>query len=80
MQSFPQLPIYTGFNTPSRMEVDIHDLEVEGKVPEELDGIFYRVGPDPQYPPKLGNDIYFNGDGMISAFRFEKGRVDFKCR
>lgn len=80
MQSFPPLPIYTGFNTPSRMEVDIHDLEVEGQVPTELDGIFYRVGPDPQYPPKLGNDIYFNGDGMISAFRFEKGRVDFKCR
>lgn len=80
MKSFPPLPIYTGFNTPQRMEVDIYDLEVEGEVPDQLDGIFYRVGPDPQHPPRLGNDIYFNGDGMVSAFRFEKGRVDLKCR
>ncbi|MEO8778653.1 MAG: carotenoid oxygenase family protein [Rhodanobacter sp.] len=80
MKSYPDLPAYTGFNTPSRMEVDIDDLEVEGQVPTELDGIFFRVGPDPQYPPLLGSDIYFNGDGMISAFRFENGRVDLKCR
>jgi carotenoid cleavage dioxygenase len=80
MKNFPDFPAYTGFNTPGRMEVDLFDLEVEGQVPEELDGIFYRVGPDPQHPPLLGNDIYFNGDGMVSAFRFQKGRVDFRCR
>jgi len=80
MHTFPPLPIYTGFNTPMRMEVDLFDLEIEGTVPEHLDGIFFRVGPDPQYPPKLGTDIYFNGDGMVSAFRFKDGRVDFKCR
>lgn len=80
MNSYPDLPAYTGFNTPSRMEVDICDLEIDGQVPTELNGIFFRVGPDPQYPPLLGSDIYFNGDGMVSAFRFENGRVDLKCR
>ena len=36
--------------------------------------------PDPQLPPRLGDDISFNGDGMISMFRFKNGRVDFKQR
>ncbi|UVJ45720.1 carotenoid oxygenase family protein [Pseudomonas sp. LS1212] len=79
MKTFPQLPIYTGFNRPNRMELDIPDLEIEGQLPD-IEGAFYRVGPDPHYPPLLGNDIYFNGDGMISMFRFEKGRVSLKTR
>lgn len=80
MKRFPDLPIYTGFNTPSRMELDIHDLEIEGSVPVDLDGAFFRVGPDPQYGPRLGTDIYFNGDGMVSQFRFLNGRVSLKTR
>lgn len=80
MRSYPDLPIYTGFNRPSRIEADISDLEVEGRIPSDLNGAFYRAGPDPHYPPKLGDDIYFNGDGMISMFRFHDGKVDFKCR
>jgi len=77
---FPDLPIYRGFNAPGRIEADILDLEVEGSIPADLDGVFYRVGPDPQWPPLHGTDIYFNGDGMVSAFRFQGGHVDFKCR
>ncbi|MDF2789305.1 MAG: lignostilbene-alpha,beta-dioxygenase, partial [Neobacillus sp.] len=80
MNKFPDLPIYAGFNMPTRAEVDIHDLEVDGDLPTEINGAFYRVGPDPQYPPLLGEDIYFNGDGMVIMFRFENGRVDLKSR
>ena len=36
--------------------------------------------PDPQFPPRLGDDIYISGDGMISMFRFEDGHVDYKSR
>ena len=36
---FPDLPIYRGFNAPSRVEADVTDLEVEGRVPESLNGI-----------------------------------------
>ncbi len=77
---FPDLSIYRGFNAPGRIEADVLDLEVEGRVPESLDGVFYRVGPDPQWPPLQGTDIYFNGDGMVCAFRFRSGHVDFRCR
>ncbi|CAN5485624.1 carotenoid oxygenase family protein [soil metagenome] len=80
MSQFPKTPSFTGFNTPSRIEADILDLDVEGTIPAELDGAFYRVQPDPQFAPRLGDDIAFNGDGMITMFRFHNGRVNFRQR
>ena len=80
MAKFPASPSYTGFHAPSRLEVDLHDLEIEGEVPKDINGAFYRVAPDPQLPPRLGDDIWFNGDGMISKFTFQNGRIDFKQR
>ena len=80
MAHFPQTPAFTGFNTPSRIEADIADLQHEGTIPPELDGAFYRVQPDPQFPPRLGDDIAFNGDGMITRFHFHDGQCDFRQR
>lgn len=77
---FPNSPEFTGLYQPSRVETDIMDLEVEGTIPDIIDGTFYQVAPDPQYPPMLGNDIFFNGDGIVSAFRFEGGKVSLKRR
>ena len=80
MSQFPDTPAFTGFFKPERWETDIFDCEVEGEIPESLDGAFFRVQPDPQLTPKLVNDIAFNGDGAISQFRIENGRVDFRHR
>jgi len=80
MSHFPQTPSFTGFNTPSRIEADIADLAHEGVIPPELNGAFYRVQPDPQFPPKLGDDIAFNGDGMITRFHIHDGQCDFRQR
>src|SRR6185503_3347846 len=80
MAHFPQTPAFTGFNTPSRVEADVLDLPHEGTIPPGLGGAFYRVQPDPQFPPRLGDDIAFNGDGMISRFHFHDGRCDFRQR
>src|SRR3990167_3992218 len=77
---FPTSPSFSGYNAPSRIECDVYDLEVEGEIPADLNGSWYRCGPDQQYPPHLGDDIYINGDGMISMFRIEDGHVDFKMR
>ena len=57
-----------------RAELDITDCEVEGKIPVDLDGAFYRVGPDAQYPMRAGN-IPFDGEGHVSMFRFKIGRA-----
>jgi carotenoid cleavage dioxygenase-like enzyme len=65
-----------------RSENDLYDCEVEGKLPADLDGAFYRIGPDPQYPKpaQFAGDIPFDGEGMVSMFRIKGGHVDFKSR
>src|SRR5665213_1564499 len=78
---FPAIPTFSGFNAPMRAELDLYDLEVTaGAIPADLTGTFYRCGPDPQFPPKLGTDIYLNGDGVVTMFRFANGHVDLKSR
>ena len=62
-----------------RLECDVADCEVEGKIPADLTGAFYRVGPDSQYPLRPRN-IPFDGEGHVSMFRFEDGRVSFRSR
>jgi carotenoid cleavage dioxygenase-like enzyme len=80
MAKFPKTPNFTGYNEPQRYEADLLDLEVEGELPSDLNGAFFHVRPDPQFPPRLGDDIYFGGDGAVSRFRIQDGKVDFKHR
>jgi carotenoid cleavage dioxygenase len=71
-----QLP---GFYAPFRTECDLRDCEVEGRIPDDLRGSFYRIGPDFQYPPLMPN-IPFDGEGHLGMFRFENGHVDYRSR
>src|SRR5690606_40167752 len=73
---FPEDPRAFGggpAGTNIRAEIDLFDCEVEGKLPADLDGVFYRVGPDPQYPkpPEYTGDIPFDGEGHVSMFRIK---------
>ncbi|KAI6265587.1 hypothetical protein MCOR27_011352 [Pyricularia oryzae] len=79
-QKFPDLPQFSGFMKPCRFQGEASNLEVQGSIPPEIDGTFYRVMPDPQFVPVIENDPWFNGDGNISAFRIKDGRCDFKQR
>ena len=80
MVKFPDLPMFAGVNAPSRIEADLGALEVEGVVPAEIDGAFYRVAADHQFPPRFANDVPFNADGMVSMFRFRDGNVSLRSR
>lgn len=55
-QKFPDYPQFSGFMKPCRFEGEIQNLEVEGTIPQEIDGTFYRVMPDPQFSPFIEND------------------------
>ncbi|MEO6152707.1 MAG: carotenoid oxygenase family protein [Croceibacterium sp.] len=82
---FPSAPTAFGggpAGTNNRAEIDLYDCEVEGQLPAGLDGVFYRVGPDPQYPkdPKYAGDIMFDGEGHVSMFRIKDGHVDYRTR
>lgn len=74
--TFPKTPDFEGLLAPVRIEAEVINLEVEGAIPMDIEGQFVRVQPDPLYPPMLGNDIFFNGDGMITSFRIKNGAVD----
>lgn len=77
---FPRSPTFMTIDEPFRFEGELFDLEVEGEIPAELDGTFFRVGPDQQFPPKMGDANPFNGDGIVTAFRFKAGHVDMQHR
>jgi carotenoid cleavage dioxygenase len=68
------------FFTTLRFEADIEDCEIEGEIPSDLKGTFYRCGGDWHYPPKFRHDAAFSADGYMSMFRFANGRVDYKGR
>ncbi|KAB5542481.1 carotenoid oxygenase [Coniochaeta sp. 2T2.1] len=77
---FPERPQFQGFQRPCGVEAEVGNLEVYGKIPDDIDGTFYRVMPDPQFAPFIENDPWFNGDGSISAFKLQDGRASFKQR
>jgi carotenoid cleavage dioxygenase-like enzyme len=80
-EPFPKDPYLTGYYEPFRAEIDAQDLVIEGKLPEDLHGSFYRNGPDPQFPPHPDDKYHvFDGDGMIYAFHFKNGKVDMRNR
>ena len=78
-QPFPSHPNLEGGFAPIHMECDAPDLVVEGEVPQELRGAFFRNGPNPQFAPR-GEYHWFGGDGMIHGFYIADGKVNYKNR
>ncbi|MEO5706438.1 MAG: carotenoid oxygenase family protein [Alteraurantiacibacter sp.] len=78
---FPETPNFSGNFAPSGVEADVANLPlIDGKIPADIDGSFYRVAPNPQFPPLAGDDIWFDGDGMVTRFRFNAGQVSLRQR
>ncbi len=64
---------------PWPMAGDAPHLTVEGALPRELNGTYYRNGPNPAYEP-MGRYHWFDGDGMIHAIRLRDGRASYRNR
>ncbi len=80
MSQFPKDNPYLRDNyAPWPHEVDIAECEVEGEIPEALEGTFYRNGPNPQFPPRTRYH-WFDGDAMVHAFSFSGGKCRYKNR
>ena len=43
-----------GVNAPVNTERFTNELQTEGEIPEELNGLFIRTGPNIQHPPAGG--------------------------
>lgn len=68
-------PFLSGVHTPMREELTLESLEVEGTIPEELDGRYIRIGPNPAAAPNPGAYHWFTGDGMVHGVRLKGGRA-----
>jgi carotenoid cleavage dioxygenase len=70
----------TGAFAPVLDERDDVDLTVYGTIPDSLNGVFMRNGPNPRFEP---DDLYaypFDGTGMIHALYLQQGRARYRNR
>jgi carotenoid cleavage dioxygenase-like enzyme len=81
MKRYPDSPEFTGLNAPLGEEYELPDLAIEGKIPSEVQGVFFRAVPDPAFPPFLEDGAaVLSGDGMVSAIRIAGGKASFAIR
>ncbi len=71
-------PYLNGHHAPNRFESNSPNLFVEGEIPRDLAGVFYRNGPEPLFPTRGDEYHWFDGDGMIYAFFIENGRASMR--
>lgn len=72
-------PFMTGPFRPNYDEVNATELEVEGRIPERLAGVYLRNTQNPVHQPR-GTYHPFDGDGMLHALRFDRGRCEYRNR
>ncbi len=68
-------PWMTGLLAPVPDEIDAYDLPVEGTLPPELTGRYFRNGPNPA--PGQSSGHWFIGDGMVHGVRLREGRAEW---
>jgi len=62
-----------GNYAPVTREITAHDLPVEGRIPEALNGCYVRNGPNPKRGD--GATHWFYGDGMVHGVELAGGRA-----
>lgn len=73
-------PLLTGVFAPVFEEVVLTDLPlVKGSIPKNLNGVYLRAGPNARYEPN-GRYHPFDGDGMVHAAHFDKGKLTYRNR
>ena len=76
---WPHHPFLQGNFGPVHEETTTDNLKVIGTLPPEMDGMFVRNGPNPQFPP-LGDYHWFFGDGMVHGVRVQGGKASYRNR
>ena len=76
----PAVSFSTGMFRPVECEADNLDCRVIlGKLPSDLVGTYYRNGPNAKHPASKDDPFhYFDGDGMVAAFRISGNKDSVK--
>jgi len=72
-------PYRSGVWRPQVREYDAWDLEVVGKIPEDLKGVYLRNTETALFEP-IRRYHPFDGDGMLHAISFEGGEARYRNR
>lgn len=72
-------PYLMGPYAPVDTEIEAPDLRVIGEIPDDLNGLYVRNGPNPQHAP-AGRYHWFDGDGMLHALHFRDGTASYRNR
>ena len=72
-------PYRSGCWTPNHTELNAWDLDVEGELPSDLQGVYARNTENPLHD-SLGNYHPFDGDGMLHSIFFDGGSVQYRNR
>ncbi|GGM52491.1 carotenoid cleavage dioxygenase [Longimycelium tulufanense] len=70
-------PFLDGNFAPVHQEITSTQLDVVGTIPEELDGRYVRIGPNPVREPDPRSYHWFLGDGMVHGVRLRGGRAEW---
>jgi carotenoid cleavage dioxygenase-like enzyme len=72
-------PYLTGPFAPVHEESTCRLRVIEGRLPDDLNGVYVRNGPNPQHEP-VGRYHWFDGDGMVHAVHFADGSATYRNR
>ena len=75
-----EVPTVRGALAPVDRECVITDaLEIESDIPAELNRLYVCTGPNRRFAASSRHP-WFDGDGVLHAVRFERGRVEYRNR
>ncbi len=72
-------PYLHGVHAPTRQELDVEGLAVIGELPADLEGAYFRNGPNPVHQPKHRYHP-FDGDGMVHGVYFRDAKANYRNR
>jgi len=73
------IPALDGNSAPVSQECVSDTMTVIGEVPKDLNGMYFRNGPNAYYQPDWRYHAY-DGDGMVHAVQFDHGKVTYRNR
>lgn len=72
-------PYLHGVYAPTLDEMSVDNLAVTGELPADLEGAYFRNGPNPVHQSKNRHHP-FDGDGMVHGVYFRNGQVSYRNR
>lgn len=75
--SAPELAPFLGLNG---QDLAAQDLPIEGRLPSQLRGVYYKNGPALMARGGERYQHWFDGDGLVQAWRFGEGKVSHQAR